>query len=112
METDLPALCRRVWGKVPEAIASNCLDINGETVWIGKPTPSEKTDAIQAACLRWLLEQDYLYIYPPGPSKEYCVGPDSEADWSAADPCLTTCLLLAVERCHEYKAAEAARGEK
>ena len=116
METDLSALCLRVWGKVPAAKPKYLSFHIRAWYYVGLHQGDfmendEAESMIQAACLRWLLTQEHIYIYPPT-EKGYFIGADSNAAWSVMDKDLTTCLLLAVERCHEYKAAEAARGEK
>jgi hypothetical protein len=124
METNLPALCRRVWGNVPAAIP-----YDGEdhlSVVLPKRTDEEprwyipgRTHAIsddmaesmiQAAALRWLLENGGE-VRKNEDGTAYGVVCHVEDDWTGT-PCLvwyawdkdlTTCLLLAVERCQEYK---------
>lgn len=117
METNLPELCRRVWAKVPAAIPYDTEDhlsvvvpkrpdeearwyIPGRTHAI----PDDIAESmIQAAALRWLLANSCIVAdnggtgYVTYPRK--VVGPY----WEVRNPDLTTCLLLAVERCHEYK---------
>lgn len=138
METDLPALCRRVWGKVPDAqpsqigwgidnfaVAYTCIDRNHAAVWhsIGAMDPNMPAikSLIQAACLRWLLANvdntlNSDTTEPPGyafwVNKSVRYWEEQPMAWVARHTDLTTCLLLAVERCWEYQAAEAARGEK
>jgi hypothetical protein len=101
METNLPELCRRVWGKVPEAAPDKDthLMIQASILYPEKV----EIDMIQAAALRWLLANSCIVAdnggtgYVTYPRK--VVGPY----WEVRNPDLTTCLLLAVERCHEYK---------
>jgi hypothetical protein len=122
METDLPELCRRVWGKVPAAIP-----YDGEdhlSVVLPKRTDEEprwyipgRTHAIsddmaesmiQAAALRWLLHNDgFAAHYGKGNGRYFIASedtyPSNRCVWHSTDQDLTTCLLLAVERCQEYK---------
>jgi hypothetical protein len=109
METNLPELCRRVWKVAPKAQPES-VRVHGEMIVgsIGMDSQGY-IDAIQAAALRWLLrfvahmsqeiDSDGFYridLYR------------TDGEWSITiasvkDTDLTTCLLLAVERCQEYK---------
>ena len=99
METNLPELCRRVWGKVPECKPEymSHFDTENERLY-----PGYQTDAIQAAALRWLLANRCEVLkFDTGP---YMVWPAfGWPRWELQETDLTTCLLLAVERCREYK---------
>ena len=98
METDLPALCVRVWGKVPAAAPDKKTHIEVQTNLLYPE--SVETDMIQAACLRWLLENCPVGLSMYKSRLEAFLVGDVEAND------LTTCLLLAVERCHEWKNKE------
>jgi hypothetical protein len=133
METNLPELCRRVWAKVPEAQPDQFYFSNSGGWYVSwgrkgkEPTdwtmalPSDIEPSvvamIQAAALRWLLDNNGQLSKAPN-HDDYGVECQTLDDagalplWFMWHRDLTTCLLLAVERCQEYKAAEAARGEK
>jgi hypothetical protein len=138
METNLPELCRRVWAKVPESqpsqvgfgidnfiVAYTCIDRNHAAVWhnvgaMDSNMPAIKS-LIQAAALRWLLANvNNMLKMDTLPNMGHAVWvmkkkrywEDEQEAWIAKNKDITTCLLLAVERCQEYKAAEDARGEK
>jgi hypothetical protein len=114
METNLPELCRRVWGKVPEARPTTfgkCYDgpwtSASSGVFYGD---DEAASMIQAAALRWLLANNgmgFTAHYGNGNGRYFFASEDTYPDrscvWHATDKDLTTCLLLAVERCQEYK---------
>lgn len=124
-ETDLPALCVRVWGKVPAAIPYDVEDYltpmradrpDREHIWyipgrLGTISDDIAVAMIQAACLRWLLE-NVAAVETAKDGEAYFVDIyRRDGDWTISianisGPCLTTCLLLAVERCHEYKNKE------
>jgi hypothetical protein len=126
METNLPELCRRVWAKVPAAIPYDTEDhlsvvvpkrpdeearwyIPGRTHAI----PDDIAESmIQAAALRWLLANvdntlNSDIITPSGYAfwvkKSVRYWEEQPNAWMVEHTDLTTCLLLAVERCHEYK---------
>jgi hypothetical protein len=100
METNLPQLCRRVWAKVPEAAPDKKLHIEVQSNLLYPEMV--QIDMIQAAALRWLLDNRCeVFKFDTGP---YMVWPAfGEPRWELQDTDLTTCLLLAVERCWEYK---------
>jgi hypothetical protein len=105
METNLPELCRRVYAKVPAARPQNNeWQMEDHFQVTSKYDGGQYSHAfscqehlIQAAALRWLLDES-----PVGFSMyKSTLGAFLLGDTEAND--LTTCLLLAVERCHEYK---------
>jgi hypothetical protein len=102
METNLPELCRRVWARVPECKVAGVVFTHTEIVWPNWMPKHMQIDAIQAAALRWLLANRCEVLkFDTGP---YMVWPAfGWPRWELQDTDLTTCLLLAVERCQEYK---------
>jgi hypothetical protein len=110
METNLPELCRRVWKVAPKSQPES-VKVHGEMIVgsIGMDSQGY-IDAIQAAALRWLLANDgmgFTSHYGKGTGRYFVASentyPDTTCVWHATDKDLTTCLLLAVERCQEYK---------
>jgi hypothetical protein len=117
METNLPELCRRVWGKVPEAQPFDDIDLlkwnESEELWYigyGAIRTALAESMIRDAALRWLLDNDgmgFTSHYGKGTGRYFVASentyPDTTCVWHSTDQDLTTCLLLAVERCQEYK---------
>jgi len=116
METNLPELCRRVWGRVPAVIPYDTEDHlsvvvpkrpDEDPVWyIPGRTHAISDDMAESmicdSCHIWLLDRGCATS--SGPNYTYRVYPTSGRDsWEVCHSDLTTCLLLAVERCHEYK---------
>ena len=116
METDLPALCLRVWKKVPAAIPYDCEDYlsvvapkrpDDNPVWYIPGRTHAISDGIavamiESSCWIWLVDKGCAIS--GGPHGSYRVYPANGREYweiNHADP--TTCLLLAVERCHAYQ---------
>lgn len=119
--TDLHALCLRVWKIVPEVKVVGPVVSDTEIVWPNWMPEHMRIDSIQAKCLRWLLKNvdnslqsdtteppGYVFWVP-----KFTRYWDTELiAWMAKNEDLTTALLLAVERCHEYKNLTAIKGDE
>jgi hypothetical protein len=115
METNLPELCRRVWKLEPKSRPGEFSLVSGpfRCAYDGKLYTNEEAESmIQAAALRWLLANvDNMLKMDTLPNMGYAVWvmkkkrywEDEQEAWIAKNKDLTTCLLLAVERCQEYK---------
>lgn len=120
METDLPTLCRRVWGLEEKTQPRSMYWDNDVHRWMvdDRVVADDHAESmIRDAAMRWLLEnvdntlnsdtsltEPTEYAFWVNKSVRYWE--EQPMAWVARHTDLTTCLLLAVERCHEYKNKE------
>ena len=120
METDLPTLCRRVWGLEEKTQPRSMYWDNDVHRWMvdDRVVADDHAESmIRDAAMRWLLEnvdntlnsdtsltEPTKYAFWVNKSVRYWE--EQPMAWVARHTDLTTCLLLAVERCHEYKNKE------